>query len=237
MNMKKTLLTLALAFSASSAQAVLMTELLNGGSITVGDKLFDSWTEVFYDSSDGRTFDPDNIDVSAINDGGDFGLSFSVLDGELNITGDDLYAYIDLSFGFRVSVLDPSMQISGATLDSLAAFHQREVDGSNDNGSYILETVGTAALLDDLATMDVEFSVLDDVGTSKLSDAATFSPQNEIWVTKNILVWATDSTDSAGVFGFDQRFSQTAVPEPATLALLGLGFAGLAATRRRKALA
>jgi hypothetical protein len=38
--MKKTLLTLALALAAGGAQAISMTELLDNGSITVGDKLF-----------------------------------------------------------------------------------------------------------------------------------------------------------------------------------------------------
>lgn len=41
--MKKLLLALAIALTAPGAHAVPMSELLNGGSIRVGDKLFDSW--------------------------------------------------------------------------------------------------------------------------------------------------------------------------------------------------
>ena len=100
-------------------------------------------------------------------------------------------------------------------------------DGSFDVGSYIRETIGTASGRDDLGTKNIEFSTLGDPqsSVSQLSDSAVFSPQSEIWVTKNILVWAVDPTDSAAIFGFEQRFSQetSAVPEASTLLLLGGG--------------
>lgn len=207
--------------SAGGAQAIPMTDLLNGGSITANDKLFDRWELMFQDKSDGTTVNTDNINVTALIDGGmdpGPGLRFDILNGEFNVTGDDIFAYLDFTFGFHVSVLNSSLKIKDNSLMDFSAFHSHAVDGSNDNGSYILEKIGTAPGLDDLGTKNVEFSVLDEVTTSILSDSAAFSPQSEIWVTKNILVWAVDSTDSAGVFGFTQRFSQ--VPEPGTPLLL-----------------
>jgi len=107
-------------------------------------------------------------------------------------------------------------------------------DGRTDLGTYILETIGTAAGLADLGVKDVEASVLDDIVTLDLTDAATFAPQRDIWITKNILVWSQDIGDTAALNEFEQRFSQIqAVPEPGMWALLGV--AGLAAclTRRR----
>jgi hypothetical protein len=66
-------------------------------------------------------------------------------------------------------------------------------------------------------------SYLDPDTTSQLSDSASFTPQSNIWVSKNILVWATASDEAAELNGFNQRFSlRTAqvIPEPGTLLLL-----------------
>jgi hypothetical protein len=227
-------------FINGGANATPLSNLLNGGSITAGDKLFDNWSLGFYDSSDGRTFNAANIDVTALNDGGlnpGPGLIFSVSNGELSVNGDGIYAFVDLMFGFRASVTDPAFLIKDNSLGSLNAFVASTADlndGSNDNGNYINEKIGTAAGLSDLGINEVEFSILDSVTTSNVTDSVVFAPQREVWVTKNILVWAVDDTDSAGLYGFDQRFSQTpAVPEPSTFLLLGGGLAALVAIRRR----
>ena len=227
--------------AAGTSNAMLLSDLLNGGSITAGDKLFDSWTLIGYDSSDPtKGFNADNIDVTGLNDGGldpGPGLHFAVSNNELTVTGDGIYAFVDLMFGFRVSVLDPSLAIKDVSLNNLFAFLSSTTglnDGSNDDGSYVRESIGTGAGLDDLGVNEIEFSILNDVQTSSLYASAAFAPQSEVWVTKNILVWAWEDTDSAGISGFDQRFSQTpvGVPEPGMLSLLAFG--GIALLRFRR---
>jgi hypothetical protein len=223
---------LALAF-AGGAQAIPLADLLAGDSITANDKVFDQWRVIFEDPA--LTVDPTNIQVTALTDGGTDpgpGLRFTVSNGALNIVGDGLYAYIDYMFGFHVQSLGAPIK------DNSLSLGESFITASGDNGVYIQELVGTnpASVEDwalaDLGIKEVEFSYLDGTGTTEnLTDSASFTPQQEIWVSKNILVWASDIDETAGIVAFDQRFSQ--VPEPSTLLLMGLSIAGMAFRRAR----
>lgn len=236
---------LALTLVVSSAQAVPLSELLAGGSITAGDKVFDEWrliSEVYSDAA--LTVNPANIEVTPLNDGGmdpGPGLSFTVGD-EFSVAGDGLYAFIDYMFGFRVTapagvlIKDNSLVLGSTILvtppDALF----------RDKGVVIQEFVGTTpdlvevpgdTSLPDLAVKEVEFSDLEGVITDIPSDSAAFAPHSVIYVSKDILVWASGIDESATLTGFSQRFSQTTVPEPGVLALVGVGLMGVWNSRRR----
>lgn len=242
MKITKSLGALLLTLVASSGvPAVTLSALLTGASITAADKLFDNWSLISYTASDSnRSFNAANIDVTALIDGAlepGPGLRFNISNSELTVFGDDANAFVDLRFGFRASVLDPALRIQGGSLEFAlgGAYVSWTIDGSNAAGSFITENLGTGAGLADLGSNSLQFSLLDGALTSVISDSTTVAPQSDVWVSTNILVSARDATDGAGLFGFEQRFSQNSVPEPATLALLGLGLAGLGFARRRRA--
>lgn len=241
--LRKTLISTAMTLGLlASAQAVPLPTLLGGGSLTAGNLKFDSFSLTAFTASDpARTLDLAHIDVTALTDGGAHpgqGLLFTVMDNELGITGDNIFAFVDLALSFRASTTGADWLINGATttiaLASVGSSSGLD-DGSNDNGSYIHETFGSSAGLSDLGMNAVEFSILDGVPTSVLTQSAAFAPTSEVWASKNILVWATEDTDSANLLVFEQRFAPLPVPEPATALSMLVGLAGLMAVRRRKA--
>ena len=170
---------------AGSVQAIPLSALLSGATITAGDKLFDNWSLNFYDTSVvGRSLNAANIEVTALHDGGldpGPGLQFSITGGELEVQGDGIFAFIDLKFGFRASVLVPGLAIK----DNSLLFGSRMLTLAGDNGMYIRETIGTAAGLADLGTKRIEFSYLDPLPglINNPTDSANFAPHREVWVT------------------------------------------------------
>lgn len=228
--------TLTLAIGGN-AQAVLLSDLIGqNGSLTIGDKSFSNFQEIFSDASDpGLVLDPANVDVTAIGDNPlNYGLEFTILNDALEVAGDGLFAYIDYTFGFQVEALDPGMAITGATLGLDATLDQVQ-DGTNDLGAFIRETVGTVIGLDDLADLGAELSILDDAPLGTGEASGVFGGVSSLWVTKNLFVWAADDTDVASLTSFTQRFPQSAVgmPEPATAVLFGIGLLGAGLARRR----
>lgn len=233
--MKNVLMFLVLSTMSLNIQATLLIDLINGQSITAGDKLFDQWEVLFEDLSDLSSVNTANIDVTALNDGGlnpGPGLRFDILNDEFLVEGDDIYAYLDFMFGFQVTVLDPSLLIKDNSLDLTGA---ELVSPTSLASVFIEETIYTDITLNDtLGVKDVELSDVFGVVTDKAFDSAAFNPRASIYVTKNILVEAWDVGESANLLSFEQRFSQvTSVPEPASLWMLAVGLVMIGVRRKR----
>ncbi len=108
-----------LALVPATAHATLLSDLFAGGTITVDDKLFDSWEPESDFGS--KVVDPTLIDVTGLVDDpntprSDPGLKFTALGGALTV---DFSDFIDFSFSFKVTVLDPNFHI----VDALSRAH------------------------------------------------------------------------------------------------------------------
>jgi len=71
-------------------------------------------------------------------------------------------------------------------------------------------------------------------GATSTSASTGFAPQTSVFITKDInakLTSGTSPTATGGVTTFTQVFN---VPEPASMSVLAVGFAGIAALRRRR---
>lgn len=221
---------------ASFAHAVPISDLFGGASITVGDDVeFIDWT-LFGTSRVWRTQDGDTpvetgVDVSLINveplldEPLNPGLNFSAEDGSgLSASDPDdrqgSTEILEMVFGYKIRTLDDSARIKDTSLELLDDFL-----GSTLYSIKIMETLGGSQ--GGVGANEVySFDDGSDGVTELLLDTELFSPQAFLYVTTTIRLAAAGQGPDSGytkLNSFQQRFSETAIPEPNTLALMCLG--------------
>jgi hypothetical protein len=210
--------------NSNSATSVKLSDLLSGQvmGVKVGDKDFTGFSYSTIPGDDMPA--PANVNVLGFRDSeGNWGVSFH--GGFLDLPGGT--GLSDAKLRFRVSVdpvgLRQGFRISDAHLfaagigvgpDSFFAIDE-SFEGLNNSMSVFKSTLGGSQ-------------------TQQLFDWTYFDePMESIVVTKDILAIAgANSTQPARSTVIDQSFSQTIIPEPATVAIALLGLVGFAAVRR-----
>ena len=189
---------------AAYAVPVPLSTLIPGGTKTCGDKLF---SDFFY-SSTGNMPDASGVNVDCITLAGNLGLEFQ--GGFLDLPGGNTS---DALIKYTVTVTAPGIFIVDAHIQG-----NPHVDG------------GTGAMI------VVDTFVPDAPNTMSIFHIPPSFPQNTdstifttgyttLHVQKDILGAA--GTGAASMSFVDQTYSQTSVPEPGTVGLLGIGILGL----------
>ena len=150
---------------------------------------------------------------------GDYGLRFQfawvALSGQTVNT--DLKFKISILPGYdNYFIKDVGMDISGAS-------------ATGDGGIVVGETVRNTPFGNIIASLSCSKDPHD--GGAYLTDHAEFTPVKEIWIWSKDLSVTGGNIGSAHISEFFQFYSQTEVPEPATVVLLSLG--GLAIFRKK----
>jgi hypothetical protein len=232
----RAVLLMALLGARPSSATVQVTNLTNGGSISlsnlvtsalyvqVGDKLFGNFGFQYIDTT-GNTNDyltPSDLVLSALTSDVGFGIS---IQAPLVAQGPVIK---DLSLQFSVQVVNSPDMISGVQL--------QVVGGASGLGvATVSETVSTGLGAGAIANLFVNA----DSATPE-DDVTLSTPQCMIWIMKDVIVSGdpdgypetNPSQDIATISIIEQTFAQ--VPEPSTMALWGVGMAGLLVVRRRK---
>ncbi|MEP7353997.1 MAG: PEP-CTERM sorting domain-containing protein [Acidobacteriota bacterium] len=196
----------AFAVSVCSTAVVDVTTLNAGGGCTVGTLTFNTFTV-----SAGQ------VGITGINNPGVSGVG---LNFNPNLT--DASVLNDIHFSF--SVTGPI-----SSLSLVYAFDGATGTGTSAIGEKICDSVGVNAsglcLGTQLATLNTATNI---IGTPA-SGTVSFAPQTTIFIWKDINITGNDHLSS-----FDQNFSSTTAPEPATLSMLGLGLVGLGIAARKR---
>ncbi|MGI9457921.1 MAG: hypothetical protein ACR2NU_15255 [Aeoliella sp.] len=199
--------------------AVLLSELVdNNESIVVGDKEFNDFSY----ASTNEMPEASGVNVIPIkDDAGNFGIRFqgAFIDTSSSQGGSDAL------INYKVTVLDPAFLI---------------VDAHIEGNTNILGDTGSISVTETFlplgANGEFNLEILDDAnnGQTQLVDWVDFDQgYRSLSVQKDILALAQPNGLDVTLSFVDQTFSQTLIPEPAGIVLLGGMLSMMAVVRYR----
>jgi hypothetical protein len=213
----------------------LSTYLVSGFSCQVGDKIFSNFTYTSSSQGGALTIGASSVEVETLG----------------SLTGTDPAEVSNANIGLQFSAGWTAM--AGQESDSVIGFTVTVVNGSNmlikDTGlaqtSGVIGSSSLASVAEEACTATppatctpgtISIMTFDDGTTdSAVVNDVTFSPSGSITVSKDITVTDSGSSGQAEISVVSDTFSQTAVPEPATMLLVGGALCGIALIRRRSA--
>jgi hypothetical protein len=213
-----------LGFGALDARAgyvplpTTMDKLLPAGSFTTvtGSNETDTFSNFSYSSSAIPTttpvLAPAGLNVDSFVAGNQSGLEFSGA----------LFAPAGTIVDYKISYVVTAP--AGFTINDAFLGVTYNVPTGSTGTVSIGESLFNASTLAPLGSLGVSFPP----GT--IGDSTTFAGVTSVLVKKDILL--VGGSLGAGVSIIDQGFSSSSVPEPASMALLGIGMTGLLALRR-----
>jgi hypothetical protein len=207
-----------------SATSVSLASLLADptGSVTVGDKIFTG----FGYSGTNNMPSAANVNVLGLKDSaGNWGLRFQ--GGFQDIPGGDAS---DAHISFMVEV-SAAMQAEGWRITDAHLAIAGAATGGDESYFIVDESLSNGQLLEAYVTTLGPGTTQ----TNKLTDAKVFAPVAKLNVIKDILANAAAGNilPARGTV-IDQSFSQSIIPEPASLGMMGLALVGLAGVARRR---